>query len=70
MATFTATGFDYILPCCRSHAGTKARGAFAFTAGAAKSTFRHNLRLECSAELAFSKKDPGSPFYSLLTAGR
>jgi hypothetical protein len=70
MATFATTGFDDILPRCRSHASTKAGGAFAFTAGAAKSTFRHNLRLECSAELAFSKKDPDSPFYNHMTVGR
>jgi hypothetical protein len=70
MATFATTGFNDILPRCRSHTGAKARGAFAFAAGATKSTFRHNLRLECSAELAFSKKDPDFLFYNHMTAGR
>lgn len=65
MATFTTTGFDDVLTICGSHAGAKTRGAFAFTAGAAKGTFRHNLCLECSAELAFSKKDLSYIVYDL-----
>jgi hypothetical protein len=67
MTAFTTPGFNYILSVFGSHAGAKARGPFAFAAGAAKGTLRHNLCLECSADLAFSKKDPGPPVYDLMS---